>query len=117
MLYIMKNFLERIPNSKCKKNAYNINGSSWILNHGFNFITQNPFANKVCKKDAIIYFAQNTVNFTRDVSDYKVPAAAGTDMSVLDSLKLISFVREKLEKEENIYLFNKQEKLDTVSTE
>lgn len=91
-----------------QKNHDNINGCAWWLNDGFNFLTFNPHTNFKRKEKALSYFASNISNFNNQIECYRVPATPETPQDLLDSLRISSFVKQKLEEQDNIFLFQKQ---------
>lgn len=91
-----------------QKNHDNINGCAWWLNEGFNFLTVNPHTDIKRKEKALSYFASNISNFNKQIECYRVPATPETPQDLLDSLRIVSFVKQKLEEQDNIFLFQKK---------
>lgn len=91
-----------------QKNHGNINGCAWWLNDGFNFLTFNPHADFKRKEKALSYFASNISNFNKQIECYRVPATPETPQDLLDSFRISSFVKQKLEEQDNIFLFQKK---------
>lgn len=91
-----------------QKNHGNINGCAWWLNDGFNFLTFNPHADFKRKEKALSYFASNISNFNKQIECYRVPATPETPQDFLDSFRISSFVKQKLEEQDNIFLFQKK---------
>ncbi|MCR5319306.1 MAG: hypothetical protein K6E22_13860 [Treponema sp.] len=91
-----------------QKNHDNINGCAWWLNDGFNFLTFNPHADFKRKEKALSYFASNISNFNKQIECYRVPATPETPQDLLDSFRISSFVKQKLEEQDNIFLFQKK---------
>lgn len=95
-----------------QKNHDNINGCAWCLNDGFNFLTFNPHADLKSKEKPLSYFASNISNYNKQIYEYKVPATPETPQDLLDSLRIASFVKQQLEEQEELYLFQKKETSD-----
>lgn len=91
-----------------QKKHDNINGCAWWLNDGFNFLIRNPFSDFKKKEIALSYFANSISNYNNQISKYNVPASPETPQDLLDSLRISSFVKQKLEEQDNIYLFQKK---------
>ncbi len=91
-----------------QKNHDNINGCAWWLNDGFNFLIRNPFADYKKKEIALSYFANYIRNYNNEISKYKVPSSPEVPQDILDSLRISSFVKQKLEGQDNIFLFQKK---------
>ena len=95
-----------------QRNHDNINGCAWWLNDGFNFLTFNPHADLKSKEKPLSYFASTISNYNKQIYEYKVPATPETPQDLLDSLRIASFVKQQLEEQEELYLFQKKETSD-----
>lgn len=89
------------------KNNSNIEGSAWKLNESFNFALQNPFADLVPKKEAIQEFFSYLGVYTKDIQNYKMDCVPNTPADVLDSVKIITYVKKELEEKQCKYYWSK----------
>lgn len=87
------------------KNPDRINGSAWSLDESFNLFLSNGHR-QAEKKNAHYFLIPHIQNFTEEMKKYNVPG--DVDKDILEALKISWFVKEKLEKENNSYFFEKQ---------
>jgi hypothetical protein len=80
--------------------------NSWTLENSFNLIFSNPFR-LLQKEKAIKNFLDIFPHFTWDLSSYSVPGDAPS--YVKDSVRISWFVKDNLEKNKGLYLFNEKE--------
>lgn len=93
------------------KNNEIINGSAWRLQEGFNFALQNPFADLESKKNVITEFFTNYLGvYTNDIDNYTVPSSTEVPNYILDTMKIISFVKEELEKKQKLFYWEREKK-------
>jgi hypothetical protein len=93
------------------KNNEVIKGSAWRLQDGFNFALQNPFSDLAPKKPVITEFFTNyLVVYTKDIDNYTVPSSTEVPNYILDAMKIISFVKEELEKKQKKFYWEREKK-------
>lgn len=80
--------------------------NSWTLEHGFNIVFSNPFR-KISKEKAIKNFLDFFPHYTWDLFSYTVPG--DTPAYVKDSVRISWFVKDNLETNKGLYLFNEKE--------
>jgi|AntRauTorcE11898_2_1112593.scaffolds.fasta_scaffold10935_1 hypothetical protein len=93
-----------LTNQYFKHNKYfekNIE-NSWTLRKGFNLVFCNPFR-RLPKEQGIKEFLHTFPHFTYELSEYEVPGKAPSH--VKNSAKISLLVKDHLEKEKGIYLF------------
>lgn len=78
----------------------------WTLDKSFNLIFGNPFRH-LQKEASIKYFMKILPNFTEELGAYKVPGDAPD--YVKNSVRIPWFIKDNLEKQQNIYLFTEKE--------
>ena len=77
--------------------------NSWTLENSFNLVFSNPFR-QLHKEKAIKNFLDFFPHFTWDLYNYSVPGDAPA--YVKDSIRISWFVKDNLEKNKGLYLFN-----------
>lgn len=75
----------------------------WSLDKCFNLISSNPYRH-LAKEKAMKHFVEILPNFSQELSTYKVPG--GAPDYVKNTVRISYFVKDNLEKTQNIFLFS-----------
>lgn len=79
--------------------------NSWTLENSFNLVFSNP-SRRLNKKESIKNFLDIFPHFTWDLCNYTVPGDAPS--YVKNSVRISWFVKDNLEKNKGLYLFNEK---------
>lgn len=93
-----------LTNQYFKHNKYfqkQVSGS-WSLHKCFNLVFVNPYR-KISKTDGIKHFLSIFPNMTEEVGEYEVPGTVPE--YIKDAVRINWFVKDHLEKQQGIYLF------------
>lgn len=82
------------------RNPELINGSAWSLDESFNLLFLNPYRQSP-KSAAYSFLIENIRNYSEEMKYYK-------EVNDLNFFKIVSFVKEKLEEKDAIYLFERK---------